>query len=76
MNPRPSGPEPDALSTELRALDFLEYNTSCGKWLVNADKFDRLPANPLTDAGSTRPRQRVSGGSRSLRLQTLPKSAK
>ena len=31
LNPRPSGPEPDALSTELRALNFYEYSTSCWK---------------------------------------------
>ena len=39
LNPRPSGPEPDALSTELRALDFFEYNTSCGKWRVPIANF-------------------------------------
>jgi hypothetical protein len=50
---------------------FFEYNTSCRKCLVNASKFDRQSPNPLTDAGSTRPRERVSGSSRSLRLQIL-----
>ena len=27
LNPRPSGPEPDALSTELRALNLCQYST-------------------------------------------------
>ena len=27
LNPRPSGPEPDALSTELRALNLCKYST-------------------------------------------------
>jgi hypothetical protein len=39
LNPRPSGPEPDALSTELRALNFSQYNTSCGKWRVPIANF-------------------------------------
>ncbi len=38
-------------------------------------KLDRLPRNPLADAGCTRPQPQVSGGSRSLRLQTWPKSS-
>lgn len=50
---------------------FFEYNTSSRKWLVNASKFDRQSPNPLADAGSTRARERVSGSSRSLRLQIL-----
>lgn len=71
MNPRPSGPEPDALSTELRALDFFEYNTSCRKWLVDrANSID-----PLQTAGPMRVllarAYRVSGTSRSLRRQIL-----
>ena len=35
-----------------------------------------LPPNRLTHAGSTRPRDRVSGSSRSQRLQIIPKLSK
>lgn len=38
-------------------------------------KFDRLPRNPLADAGCTRPQPQVSDSSRSQRLQILPKSS-
>ena len=31
LNPRPSEPESDALSTELRALAFFNYSTPVGK---------------------------------------------
>ena len=35
LNPRPSGPEPDALSTELRALDFCEYTPTIARLAEN-----------------------------------------